>query len=739
MKKILKVLLYISIAFVLLLFALSIYLFAITSGTKLDKTKLVNLDNTITYYDINGEIMSEEANYSPVTSIADIPTHVKNAFVAIEDKRFYSHNGIDTKGLFRATLNNIKSLSLKEGASTISQQLIKNTHLSSEKTFKRKIIEMKLAIKLEKEYSKKEILEMYLNTIYFGENCFGITEASQKYFSKSPAELSINEGATLAAIVKAPSHYSPTSNIEKCYKRKNLVLSEMKNQGYISDSEYNENVNKNITLNYQEENNYGYLYLAKKEFTKHIESARFLSKKFNVYTNYNPTQQNLLNEIVNSADYQCDKTAVLMDKYANVIAYMSTCGEIYRPLGSTIKPLLVYAPAIETNTVDSCTLINDEKTNFNGYTPSNYNDKYYGNVSVKTALTKSLNVCAVKILNYTGIDRSLNFLKKTDIEISNDDKGLSLALGATEKGATLTQIASAYCTFNNEGNFNTTSCINKIEDDNGNIIYRNIKKNTNIFSADTVTIINDMLKNVVNEGTAKKLSFNQFPLYAKTGTVGNEKGNTDAYTISYSSDYTLGVWFGNYDNSLLNNSITGGSYPAQYSSLIWDSVYKYKEKPKEINTSEQVEEIYLDSISYEQLKIEIADDVAPSRYKTKFLFKKSHLPTEKSTRFSLPIIENVNYTINNNEIWFDLSMPEYQNAKIYRENNGYKICVYDTIAGEKIFIDKSVKPDDIYFYSIIPYYNDGITIHYGKEVLLDKIKTPRIKLGANNWWENEFD
>ena len=227
MKKVFKVFCAIILLVLICIIGVLTYYFISTMNVKLDDEKLINLQQTVTYYDVNLNVFAEEVNGVNITEIEKIPSHTINAFIAIEDKRFFSHKGVDYKGLFRALINNFKSMSFKEGASTISQQLIKNTHLSSDKTLNRKLAEIRLATILEKKYSKTDILEKYLNTIYFGENCYGITNASKRYFDKLPSELSINESAMLAGIIKAPSNYSPFANLDKCIKRKNVVLKEM--------------------------------------------------------------------------------------------------------------------------------------------------------------------------------------------------------------------------------------------------------------------------------------------------------------------------------------------------------------------------------------------------------------------------------------------------------------------------------------------------------------------------------
>ena len=740
MKKSIKILLFVILSFFIIAISMVISFFAITSGSKLDEKKLINLNKTVTYYDNNGLILLEEASKNLVTKIADIPDHVKNSFIAIEDKRFYNHNGVDMRALLRAGINNLKTFSFKEGASTISQQLIKNTHLSGEKTLKRKLIELKLSLELERRFSKERILETYLNTIYFGENCYGLTNASKRYFSKTPSELTINESAVLAGLIKAPSNYSPLVDMEKCKIRRNLVLKEMMHQGFISKNEYEKVLEEKIELKLENRKTYDYNYIARKEFGEIIENVRFLGNKFKVYTYCDRNLQEKANELLNSSENEYDKKIVLCDNNSNINVYTSTCEEKMRQLGSTIKPLLVYAPAIETNSVYSCTLVNDEKTNFNGYSPSNYNDKYYGNISVKDSLAKSSNVCAIKILNYTGINNALSYIKKTNIPLTDNDKSLALALGSTEKGCTLTNLLSAYSVFQNEGNYFKAKCIDRIEDENGKILYKNTNIKNKIFSNETVTIVNDMLKNTVQNGTAKKLSCLNFDIYGKTGTVGNKNGNTDAYTISYTSDYLLGVWHGNKDDDLMGNNITGGSLPCSISCNFWNIIYDKKSKPLPIKGSNGVLEVQLDKISYYDNKIELAEEIAPERYKLSTLMKFDTIPKTTSTRFSTPKIEKPILKVNDNGILLQLCQTEYINVKIYRSCDNNKKCIYDT-GNEKNkyeFFDNELLPNKCYQYSFVPYYSYKNIIYEGEEIILPLIKMPSKTLGKD-WWLNEFD
>ena len=435
MKKFLKISLLSIGIFLILIFSTYILIIINASKYKIDEKKLVNVDHSTVFLDSNGNELFSTSEGKEVAQFEEISDNVKNAFIAIEDKRFYSHKGVDYKALLRATLNNIKSFSFKEGGSTITQQLIKNTHLTNDKNIKRKIIEISLAKKLEKRYSKNEILEKYLNTVFFGENCYGIASASSHYFNKTPNELSVSESALLAGIVKAPSYYSINNNYDKTIERRNVVLKEMFNQNYITKEEYNFAKKEKIKVSSKK---YDFFSLERILTAEVEKNNRLLPYTKNVIkTTINKYLQNNTQEIISNHNEQYDYTAVIIDKEFNVCAYASTCIIPLRQLGSTIKPLLVYGPAIENNVISPASIFLDEKTNFNGYSPSNFNDKYYGNVSAREALTKSLNVPFVKLINMVGIEKSAEYLKKMDFSIIDEDLTLPLSLGAKSKGETL--------------------------------------------------------------------------------------------------------------------------------------------------------------------------------------------------------------------------------------------------------------------------------------------------------------
>ena len=591
---------------IILLFMLSatIYYHIVTYDVNLDKNKLVDMNSSVEFLDANGNTIEEWSYNKTVTSVGGIPDYTLNAFVAIEDKRFYSHNGIDVKGLIRAAINNVRSFSFKEGASTISQQLIKNTHLSGEKTLKRKLSEIKLARQLESNFTKNEILEMYVNTIYFGDGCYGITSAAKDYFGVFPSELTLNQSAALAGMIKAPALYSPKISLKNCNARKNIVLKEMYEQNLITKNEYEQNINSEIVIaERKNEKESPYLSLVKKELDGILDKSEYSGAKIKVYTYYDKNLQNSVEDAIWETKTEIDKKAIILNDKNKIQAFYSTCGDLPRRLGSTLKPLAVYAPAIDMDEIDSCTKILDEKINVNGYTPSNYKDVYYGYVSAKFALAKSLNACAVKILNSCGIDKCLNYLKKADIPISDNDNALKLALGYTENGATITEIAGAYGTFVNKGFYSQPSAIRKICYENGKTLYYDEQKTAKVFGEDTAFIINDMLKSTVKEGTAKTLAALKIPLAAKTGTVGNENGNTDAYSISYNGSNILAVWVGYANSAYMDNSISGGTTPTKIGYNIWKNLLKSGYSGEDTFMTDKVIQIPIDKLSYEENNI----------------------------------------------------------------------------------------------------------------------------------------
>ncbi|MBQ8446781.1 MAG: transglycosylase domain-containing protein, partial [Clostridia bacterium] len=400
--KIIKKLLWLGFVLFMLatIFALGYYV-AVTKNIAIDPQKLMLNEKSIVVYDQNGEPIKGVSALSraQTVTIAEIPQHVKDAFICTEDKRFYKHGGFDTLRFGRAVLNNLKAGSFKEGASTISQQLIKNTHLTQEKTVKRKLQEWKLTRQLEKRYTKDEILEKYLNTIYFGHNCFGIVSAADFYFQKSPRELSLADSAILAGLVKSPNYYSPFKNPERCQKRKNSVLNLMQKNGKITEIQQKAAQNEPLPLLNPLQKNTGFLHFVFDELTDISEKYDFtVGGHVEIETCLDPKLQCELEELATSVT-ETDKIIMVLDNERHLFkACVSSVGNIKRLPGSLIKPLLIYAPALEENVLAPATPILDEKINYHGYSPENYGGIYHGYVSMREAVEKSLNVPAVKCL-----------------------------------------------------------------------------------------------------------------------------------------------------------------------------------------------------------------------------------------------------------------------------------------------------------------------------------------------------
>lgn len=736
MKKLLKFFLVLACLAGILLLSFTIYFLSVTAGYRLDKQKLVGTEHTMEFYDVYGNEISAFSKDTAVSENEEIPDHVKNAFIAVEDRRFYKHHGIDTKALLRASWNNLKSLSFKEGASTISQQLIKNTHLTNEKTLKRKLIELKLTKSLEKNYSKDEILEMYLNTIYFGKNSYGITSAAKNYFNVNVPELSLSQAATLAGLIKAPSAYSPVNNMEKCKERRDTVLKLMQEQGYISAAEYNNAVREEIVLSEGEKSASSfYLDQAKDEFERIMSYSPYVLTDCKIYTFYAPEKQALLYENALNDDY--DFTGIVIDNIKNgVSAYFSQDNDDRRQAGSVLKPVAVYAPALENNCVSECSLLLDERTDFNGYSPTNYNDAYYGYISVKESLERSSNVCAVKLLNFFGAEKACQYLSNLNIPVTNDDYNLSLALGAVSKGVTLREIASAYTVFAGGGEFQTPAFIEKIEI-SGNLKYSYKPVKKRVFSDSTAFLMNYMMKGVCENGTAKKLGVLNKEIAAKTGTAGNKNGNTDAYNVSYSPEYTLGIRLSAKDD-LMPNNVTGGGAPTTKAYNVWKKL-KLNDT-LHFAESGNIVKVSLDKQSYEKDHILVlADEIAPEKCKVEGYFSKCNLPQEHSTRYSMPSFENVKFSVNNNEIKIELCLTELCGFCVYRESNGKKIKVYDSDSQSvSAFRDNMKDFGTLYSYFVVPYYNyNGKTI-YGNEVLAGKAICTKSSELPDDWWDIDF-
>ena len=724
--KVLRKIFIIGLCSLLVLTAVAAAFFLITTkDSKLNEEKLTLSENNIVICDNGGneiaQISANKANKS--VKIEALSDHLKNAFVSIEDKNFYKHHGLDVARMGKAFFNNLKSRSYKEGASTISQQLIKNTHLTNEKTISRKLKEIKLTVKLEKKYSKDEIMEMYLNTIYFGHSCFGIASAADFYFDKEAKDLTVAESALLAALIKAPNTYSPFNHPEKCLQRRNLVLTKMQEYGYLSESEAK--IAKESPIPEKSDNaikSQTYIQSVYDELENVLSVSPYaILDGCRIYTYMDAPLQKYAEELKTTADRSGKSIVILDNKTRGVKAFYSTEGNSSRQPGSIIKPLAVYAPAFEENRIVPATPILDEKIDFGGYSPSNYNDVYNGYVSARAALSRSLNVPAVKILNDLGIEKSEHYLREMNLPLKDEDKHLALALGGMSRGYTLTQLAGAYTVFANEGFFAQPRFIKKLEDSRGNVLYTAEIASRKVFGKDTVGMINDILYETAKTGTAKKLSNLPFPVCAKTATCGTEKGNTDSYTISYTPEDTVAVWMGNYDNTVTD--VTGGGLPCHYAYLLHKKIYA-DSAPSHFEVPGELVSLKLDKFEYENNhRIVLADEYAPTEYVVTDLFKSDKIPQESSARFTSPQIQTPSIRYKDGNVIIDLCHAEYYSYLIKRQYDSKTETIYDGKYQEH-FTDRNTVKNKKYTYTVTPYVkNSEGDLVYGKSVVLPTVYT----------------
>lgn len=529
-------------------------------------------------------------------SYKDIPDDLINAFVAIEDQRFWDHNGVDWKRTGGAILHVVKSGSFGYGGSSITQQLIKNVTGDKDVKIQRKLEEIFRALSLEKKKSKEDILEMYLNTIYLSQGCNGVQSAANLYFHKDVSELTLAECACIASITNRPTYYDPLQNPENNKYRQEVILEEMLNQKYISKAEYDAAISEELVfytaddLDLEEEestNVHSWFVetliadviedlMEQKGLDESTATQMVYSGGLKIYSTVDVNVQKAMEEVFeNEASYpELDGVQpqaamiVINPNNSNVLGVIGARGEkttngdwnnatmSQRQPGSSFKPIAVYAQAIEMGLANYSTAVDDYPYNVNPATgrlwPSNSPNTYRGYTSVCDALIRSVNTVAVRLLDDIGIENSFYFLRdrfkiSTLVEQvgSKGDMGLSMALGGLTYGVTVRDITTSYATFANSGVFTESRTYIKVCDSQGNIILSNPEKKNEVLKTSTAQIMTNMLSEVANPngyGTARKLTVSKYvDVAAKTGTTNDNK---DIYFVGYTPYFVGGVWFG---------------------------------------------------------------------------------------------------------------------------------------------------------------------------------------------------
>lgn len=581
----------------------------IKSAPPLNVDELSDLNQTTYIVDKNEKVIDKfHANENrTMVTIDQIPENLQNAFIAIEDKRFEDHNGIDPYRILGALKADLQKGKMAQGGSTITQQLIKNIYLTPDKLLKRKVVEMYYAIQLERRLTKDQILEAYLNTIGLGQRVAGVKAAGLYYFGKELDQLTLAECAMIAGITRYPSAYNPYANFEKATERKELILKEMLNQGYITQIEHDEALKQEIKLS-KVENEVETTYFSdmiradvlqvlqeKLGYSEEEALIKLDNGGLKIIATVDTEIQNMVEETFKNTKLfppsKEDANGILQPEAAVIVIENGT-GEIkavlggrsekvrrglnratqaYRQPGSTIKPIAVYAPALD-NGYTTSTVIDDAPVAYGNFKPRNYNRKFSGLVPVRYGIQQSLNIVAVKIVQDIGIDRSIDYLKRFGISSivtrnenkRTNDEGLGpLALGGLTRGIKPIEMAAAYSVFPNKGIYVKPVSFTKILDKDGNVLYENKPLKEKVISEQVAYLMVDIMKGVIKGGTGTAAALSKMPAAGKTGTTSD---TLDAWFIGYTPYYTTAVWLGHDEPKSLN--FTGGSYPAR----IWKSV-----------------------------------------------------------------------------------------------------------------------------------------------------------------------
>lgn len=590
--------------------------------------KMVNLDeddftmkeDTLVYDSKENVVGSVNAGRFKYVPVNDISPYIYNGYIAVEDRRFKTHGGVDVLATLRAGITLLKNhMKITQGGSTITQQIIKNNLLTQDKSYTRKMAEIMLAPAVEAKFTKAQIMEYYCNTNYYGYRCYGIGAASRYYFRKEASELKPHEAALLISLSNNPSAYDPVNNPEASLEKRNTVLKTMYDEGVINEKQYEfaikkklkvkqyseELENENYVVSYaihcaanalmEAENfEYKYIFKDKSDYKKYREKySRVYNEKcediraggYKIYTSINMKKQRQLQESVdNGLAYSTEKdaetgkyalqgAAVCVNNKTNYIvaivggrgkddefnrAYLSA-----RQSGSAIKPLIDYAPGFESGIFSPSTVVDDHQFEDG---PDNSGDVYFGDISIREAVARSLNTVAWQVLEEITPEYGMSYLEKMRFRnLSYIDNGnLALSLGGFTEGVRVVDMAKGYSALANNGTYSNRTCVKKIENASDEVIYENTNEKTQVFTEDAAWMMTDVLKGVISEsyGTGYSLQLEGDQICAgKTGTTNSSK---DVWFCGYTKYYTTVVWAG-YDTPREMPGITGASLPG----VIW--------------------------------------------------------------------------------------------------------------------------------------------------------------------------
>ncbi len=710
-------------------------IFEMDAWSRLDVSNITGVPQSLLVYDNDGrEITALHALEDRIwLPLAEIPKHTRDAFISAEDARFYDHFGVDVVRILGAAWADLKAGAYVQGASTISQQLIKLSHLTTDKRMERKLEEAVLAYQLERVCNKEQILEMYLNYVYFGGGYYGVEAAARGYFGVHAGELTVAQSAQLAGILKSPSRFAPHLDAEASLGRRNVVLSLMEEYGFLSAEEcVAAKAEEPVIIHGTSAEKRGYyvdLSMTQACGLLNVSMDTLLSGGYRIHTAMDAEVQAACEEAF--ADEACFPAGVQDSRPegAVVVVNVETGGiaallggrendialaynratKIRRQPGSVIKPILVYAPALESG-YTAATMLLDEQVDFDGYQPNNPSDSFAGWVTMREAVTRSLNVPAVSVMAQLGVPKSKAFARTIGIEFDDRDKSLALALGGFTYGVSPEMIARAYAAFAAGGVYSTSSVIMNITDSAGNVLYSYTPERTRVMEQTNAYVLTSMLCSVVKSGTGKRLGELGIPLAGKTGTTGDHSGNRDIWMAAYNPEYAAAVWIG-YDDAAdgraLPESATGGTFPAMILSQVFKRIYEDRAAP-EFTMPSGVREYRIDShtLNAEHVAV-LANALTPEEEAYSEVFVVGTEPGMLTSYWQIPAPPtHITSAVSDKTALIYFETPNrYVTYRLYRENSEGKSVLIEEFSGENGSVateDDTIPKKGTYQYYVIP-------------------------------------
>jgi len=735
----------------------------IYNSQTLSAEKLSNHPRLLQIYADNGDLIEDTGDYRN-TDLSTLNEHTKWAFICTEDKHFYRHHGLAPARIAKAMMKNMKTGYAKEGASTISQQLIKNTHLTHEKTMQRKIREAALAHKLERKYTKNEILQMYFNAIYFGNGVYGLESASHYYFGKSASDLSARESAALAGMIRNPARYCPLTNFDNFVLRSDLILKLMHSQKKLTDQELQTAMTQTPTITTEKRtrtHSTGYKAAAAAEAARllNISASDLGSFDYKIHTYYDAAVQDSITKVALATDHRiktasgtnADSAIYVARPNGEITGYHAstpTLRNARRNFASSLKPIAVYAPALELGIVSPATIIVDEPFTAGNFQPRNHDNKHRGQVTVRESLEQSLNIPTVKTLDYTRLPRAVEIANNMGLDLS-DDENVSLALGNTKDGTAFTELLGAYCTLANNGIKATPRFVKLIKDRDGKVVYQHTpRKTAQAIGEDTVFLLTDMLQSGTKHGTAKALAPLEFNIAAKTGTAEREgrETNTDAVNCSYTDNYVVVVWHGNASMKPehdLPKGTTGGGTTSFIARDIHKNLYELpltnltnltkhtKNSPsKGEGVASQSDDGVVESRSIFSPPTSIAKDENTGEY---YSLRYAQVFETQTKNFTKPITTTLDGRLSGTgQPIITFNTVAHQHYEIYKDGALQEII--KNHSGEYTFIDTNVREKQAYEYKVITETLESNTIKLYTATDINRTTPPQKKEKASKHW-----